>query len=123
MRTTLSIDEEGHVSPRRRQRLDNLRPAVDRNPGGSSSDSVERSSPELVNSSSSNESSSSDSFDEDSSENNQIDSDKALLNLRLTGGTNGLQTACMESFDVEEVPYSSTAQKTLRKVQVIMIVL
>ena len=143
-RNTLSIDElqeeEGHILPRRRQRLDNLQPPVDRDSSTSSnlSESVERSSPELVNSESSslewsdllsssssrasNESTSSDSSDEDSSENDtsssQIDSNGTLLNRWWT---NGLQTAHTESFDVEEVPYSSNVQETLRKVQTVLL--
>ena len=70
----------------------------------------------------SNESTSSDSSDEDSSENDtlssQIDSNEALLNCWWT---NGLRTAHTESFDVEEVPYSSNVQETLRKVQTVLL--
>ena len=60
------------------------------------------------------------SDDEESSDNetssSQIDSDEATLNLWLTGGANGLQTADTETFEIEEVPYSSTIQKTMKMV-------
>ena len=105
-KNTVSIDEllkeDGYTWRRRRQRVEPV--AGDRDSSSSSSESVERSSLELVNSESSslewsdwfngssprarNESTSSDSSDEDS-----------------------------ESFDVEEVPYSSNVQETLKKVR------
>ena len=44
---------------------------------------------------------------------NQYDNDETLLDLWLTGAS-GLQAAATESFDVEEVPYSSKVQKTPR---------
>ena len=58
-------------------------------------------------------------FDEDSGENmtsssaSQISSNTASPNGWWTGGANGLQTADTESFEVEDVPYSSNPKETL----------
>ena len=67
--------------------------------------------------------------DEDSGENmtsssaSQIGSNTASpkFNGWWTGGANGLQTADTESFEVEEVPYSSNPKETLRMVLLLAI--
>ena len=51
----------------------------------------------------------------------QIGSNTAPPNGWWTCGANGLQTADTESFEVEEVPYSSNRKETLRMVLLLAI--
>ena len=115
------MKEEGYAWPCTRQRL--AEPAARCYPNSSSLVNVARSFPDLVNG----ESSSSEwsnwhgngshhltTCRENGTSWSQIDNSTAAH--WSTDGTNGLQTVNTESFEVEQVPYSSNAMETLRMV-------
>ena len=58
---------------------------------------------------------------ENGTSSSQIGSNTAPPNGWWTGGANGLQMAGTESFEVEEVPYSSNPKETLRMVLLLAI--
>ena len=120
------MNEEGYAWPCTRQRL--AEPAVRYYPNSSSLENAARTFPELVNG----ESSSSEwsnwhngshhlqlttcTARENWASWSQIDLSRGTAARWSTDGADGLQTVNTESFEVEEVPYSSNAMETLRMV-------